>query len=147
VPKLSRQAAVKRAASIDDLRALARRRTPRAAFDYVDGAGETEQSYARSRAAFDRVEFRPQVLRDVSAPNTATSVLGRTCSMPLVLAPTGFTRMLHYQGGFAVAAAAADAAVPYTLSTMGTVACPIRAQTPAQLPSVAATHGQPFLCM
>jgi hypothetical protein len=64
--------------------------------------------------------------------------------MPLVLAPTGFTRMLHYQGGFAVAAAAADAAVPYTLSTMGTVACPIRAQTPAQLQSVAATHGQPF---
>jgi L-lactate dehydrogenase (cytochrome) len=122
LPKLSRQAAVQRAASIDDLRALARRRTPRAAFDYVDGAAETEQSYARSRAAFDRVEFRPQVLRDVSAPNTTTSVLRRTCSMPLVLAPTGFTRMLHYQGEFAVAAAAADAGVPYALSTMGTVA-------------------------
>jgi L-lactate dehydrogenase (cytochrome) len=109
------------AASIEDLRELARRYTPRAAFDYVDGAAETELSYQRSRHAFDRVEFRAQVLRDVSAPDTRTTVLGVPAAMPLILAPTGFTRMMHHRGEFAVAAAAADADVPYTLSTMGTV--------------------------
>jgi L-lactate dehydrogenase (cytochrome) len=109
------------AASIEDLRELARRYTPRAAFDYVDGAAETELSYQRSRQAFDRVEFRAQVLRDVSAPDTRTTVLGVPAAMPLILAPTGFTRMMHHRGEFAVAAAAADADVPYTLSTMGTV--------------------------
>jgi L-lactate dehydrogenase (cytochrome) len=108
-------------ASIEDLRRLARRYTPRAVFDYVDGAAETELSYRRSRRAFDRVEFRPQVLRDVSAPDTRTSLLGVPAAMPLVLAPTGFTRMVHHRGEFAVAEAAAVAGVPYALSTMGTV--------------------------
>ena len=99
---------------------------PRAAFDYVDGAAESELSHARSRDAFERVEFRPRVLRDVSDPDLATTLLGRSATMPLVLAPTGFTRMMHHEGEYAVAAAAADAGVPYTLSTMGTV-------TPEQL--------------
>jgi L-lactate dehydrogenase (cytochrome) len=116
-----RSSRVATAASIDDLRDLARRSTPRAVFDYVDGAAEAEVSYRRSREAFDRIEFRPQVLRDVSAPDTRTTLLGVPATMPLVLAPTGFTRMLHYRGEFAVAAAAADAGVPYALSTMGTV--------------------------
>src|SRR5690348_14455349 len=116
-----RSGRVVKAASIDDLRDLARRFTPRAVFDYVDGAAEAEASYRRSRQAFDRVEFRPQVLHDVSAPDTRTTVLGVPAAMPLVLAPTGFTRMLHHRGEFAVAAAAAAAGVPYALSTMGTV--------------------------
>jgi L-lactate dehydrogenase (cytochrome) len=116
-----RSSRVVRAASIDDLRDLARRSAPRAVFDYVDGAAEAEVSYRRSRQAFDRVEFRPHVLRDVSAPDTCTTLLGVPATMPLVLAPTGFTRMMHHRGEFAVAAAAAAAGVPYALSTMGTV--------------------------
>lgn len=116
-----RASRVAAAASIDELRGLARKYTPRAAFDYVDGAAETELSYARSRDAFDRVEFRPQVLRDVSAPDPSTTILGRPSALPLVLAPTGFTRMMHHRGEFAVAPAAAAAGVPYALSTMGTV--------------------------
>ena len=70
-------ARVGRAASISDLRLIARRHTPRAAFDYVDGAAEAELSHARSRDAFARVEFRPRVLRDVSDPDPATTLLGR----------------------------------------------------------------------
>jgi len=125
-PAWGRNARVRRAASVADLRLLARRRTPRAVFDYVDGAAEAEVSHARSRAAFSRVEFRPRVLRDVSDPDVTTTLLGRAASMPLILAPTGFTRMMHHEGEYAVAAAAAAAGVPYTLSTMGTV-------TPEQL--------------
>jgi L-lactate dehydrogenase (cytochrome) len=125
-PAWRRAARAQRAASIADLRLLARRRVPRAAFDYVDGAAESELSLARSREAFGRVEFRPRVLRDVSDPDTATTLLGRPATMPVVLAPTGFTRLMHHDGEYAVAAAAAAAGVPYTLSTMGTV-------TPEQL--------------
>ncbi len=113
--------ALQRANTIYDLRDLARRRTPRSAFDYVDGAAESEVSLARARAAFGRVEFRPRVLRDVSRIETSVSVLDVTSPVPLVLAPTGFTRMMHHEGERAVGRAAAAAGVPYTLSTMGTV--------------------------
>ena len=109
-----------RAQTIADLRDIARRRTPRAVFDYVDGAAEDEISLARARDAFRRVEFSPRVLRDVSAVDTSTTVLGRRAALPLVLAPTGFTRMMQHEGEVAVARAAAAAGVPYTLSTMGT---------------------------
>lgn len=120
-PPARRAARVAGAGSIDDLRTLARRYTPRAAFDYVDGAAETELSLTRAREAFDRVEFRPRVLVDVSDPRPATTILGRPAALPVVLAPTGFTRMMHHRGEFAVAPAAARAGVPYALSTMGTV--------------------------
>ncbi|MCV2489987.1 alpha-hydroxy-acid oxidizing protein [Geodermatophilus sp. YIM 151500] len=108
------------AADIGDLRALARRRAPRMVFDYVDGAAEAERSLRASVDAFDRVTFHPRVLRDVRTVSTATEVLGRRIAMPLVLGPTGFTRMVHREGEPAVARAAAAAGVPYTLSTMGT---------------------------
>lgn len=121
-PTLQRTAAaLARASTIEDLRTLARRRTPRAVFDYVDGAAESELSLTRARQAFADVEFRPRVLRDVHHVDVSTTVLGAPASMPLVLAPTGFTRMMHHQGERAVAPAAAAAGVPYTLSTMGTV--------------------------
>src|SRR5262245_66121499 len=80
------------AASIWDLRNVARRHVPRAVFDYVDGAAETETSLRRSREAFGRVEFVPQVLQDVSTVELSTTILGRPSSMPMVFAPTGFTR-------------------------------------------------------
>ncbi|WP_104523548.1 alpha-hydroxy acid oxidase [Blastococcus atacamensis] len=108
------------AASLEDLREQARRRTPRAVFDYTDGGANREVSLRRSREAFDRVEFVPSVLRDVSTIDTSTTILGRASALPLVLAPTGFTRMMNHEGEPAVARAGARAGVPYTLSTMGT---------------------------
>ena len=106
--------------TIADLRAIARRRCPRAVFDYVDGAAEQEISLRRAREAYARIEFVPRILRDVGSVDTATTILGATAALPLVLAPTGFTRMMHHEGERAVARAAAAASVPYALSTMGT---------------------------
>lgn len=115
------QRRLERAASVADLRELARRRTPRSVFDYVDGGAEHELSLARARQAFAEVEFRPRVLRDVATVDTARTIVGSPSTLPLVLAPTGFTRMMHHEGEHAVARAAARAGIPYTLSTMGTV--------------------------
>jgi L-lactate dehydrogenase (cytochrome) len=106
--------------TIADLRAIARRRCPRAVFDYVDGGAEQEISLRRAREAYARVEFSPRILRDVGSVDTATAILGASASLPLVLAPTGFTRMMHHEGERAVARAAAAASIPYALSTMGT---------------------------
>lgn len=113
--------ALERAQTIEDLRQIARRRTPKSAFDYVDGAAEGEISLSRARAAFAAVEFRPRVLRDVSQVDSSIRLLGVTSPIPLVLAPTGFTRMMHHEGERAVGRAAAAAGIPYALSTMGTV--------------------------
>jgi L-lactate dehydrogenase (cytochrome) len=110
-----------RAASVDDLRALARRRLPRGVFDYVDGGADDELTMAANRAAFARTGFRPRVLRNVVAVETSSSLLGSPVSYPLVLAPTGFTRIVHSDGELAVARAAAKAGLPYTLSTLSTV--------------------------
>lgn len=109
-----------RAATIADLREIARRRVPRAVFDYTDGAAGAEVSMRRAREAFERVEFRPSVLRDVSVVDTTTTVLGRPTDLPFGFAPTGFTRLMHTEGEAAVARVAARAGVPYALSTMGT---------------------------
>src|SRR4051795_852429 len=109
-----------RAASVTDLRLLARRRAPRAVFDYTDGAAGEEVGLRRSREAFARVELRPRVLRDVSDVDTTTTILGRRSTLPLVFAPTGFTRMMHTAGEPAVARVADRAGIPYALSTMGT---------------------------
>jgi L-lactate dehydrogenase (cytochrome) len=111
---------LERAHTIEDVRAMAARRAPRAVFDYVDGGAGDEISVARARRAFSRVEFHPRVLRDVSQISLSTTILGDDASLPIVLAPTGFTRMMHHSGERAVAAAAARARVPYALSTVGT---------------------------
>jgi L-lactate dehydrogenase (cytochrome) len=111
---------LRRAASIADLRAIARRRTPRAVFDYVDGAADGELSLHRARRAYARVEFTPTVLRDVSAVDTGRDILGRRAALPFALAPTGFTRMMHHTGEPAVASVAEEFDIPYALSTMGT---------------------------
>ena len=109
-----------RALTVADLRIAARRRVPRPVFDYVDGAADAEISLARARTAYRDLELVPRVLRDVGDVDTTTDILGRTSQLPLVLAPTGFTRLLHHQGEVAVARAAARAGIPYALSTMGT---------------------------
>lgn len=109
-----------RAASIADLRRLARRRAPRAVFDYTDGAAGEELSLSRSREAYSRVEFSPRVLQDVSGVDTSTTILGKPSAAPWAFAPTGFTRMMHTEGESAVGRVAARTGIPYALSTMGT---------------------------
>jgi len=118
-----------RAATVTDLRALASRRAPRAVFDYTDGAAEAELSLRRARQAFSRVEFVPRVLRDVSGVDTSTTMLGARSALPLALAPTGFTRMMHADGESAVARVAQRAGIPYGLSTMGTTSIETLAAT------------------
>jgi L-lactate dehydrogenase (cytochrome) len=108
------------AATVWDLRSVARRHVPRAVFDYVDGAADTETSLRRSREAYARVEFVPSVLQDVSAVDTSTTILGRPSSLPLVFAPTGFTRLMNHEGEPAVARVAGRLGIPYALSTLGT---------------------------
>ncbi len=111
-----------RAATIADLRELARRRAPRAVFDYTDGAaGEGELSLRRARETYQRLEFRPSVLRDVSVVDTGTRILGKPSPLPFALAPTGFTRLMHTEGERAVVAVAEQVGIPYALSTLGTV--------------------------
>ncbi|WP_369134263.1 alpha-hydroxy-acid oxidizing protein [Modestobacter sp. I12A-02662] len=109
-----------RAATVGDLRDLARRTVPRAVFDYTDGAAGAEISLRRSREAFERVEFCPRVLRDVSVVDPSTTLLGAPSALPLVFAPTGFTRLMHTEGESAVGRVAERIGVPYALSTMGT---------------------------
>ena len=121
-----------RAASIADLRRLARRRAPRAVFDYTDGAAGEELSLSRSREAYSRVEFSPRVLQDVSGVDTSTTILGKPSAAPWAFAPTGFTRMMHTEGESAVGRVAALMGVPYALSTMGTTSIE---QPPLPLPT------------
>jgi L-lactate dehydrogenase (cytochrome) len=109
-----------RAASVADLRKIARRRLPRGVFDYIDGAAEDERTLAENTDAFRRIGFRPRVLRDVTTVDTTTTVLGRPLPLPLVLSPTGFARIADPQGELAVARAAERAGLPYTLSTIAT---------------------------
>ncbi|MDT5369609.1 MAG: hypothetical protein QOC62_4040 [Mycobacterium sp.] len=108
------------ALTIEDLRAIARRRTPKAAFDYTEGAAEAEISLARARQAFRDIEFHPEILRDVSHLNTGWDVLGWPVALPFGIAPTGFTRMMRTEGEIAGASAAGQAGIPFTLSTLGT---------------------------
>ena len=109
-----------RCASVDDLREVARRRLPRGVFGYIDGAAEDERTQARNCNAFHRIEFRPRVLRNVRNVDTGVTVLGRRHRLPLILSPTGFSRIAHSQGELAVARAADRARVTYSLSTLGT---------------------------
>jgi L-lactate dehydrogenase (cytochrome) len=109
-----------KAASIADLRRIAKRRLPGGVFDYIDGAAEDERTLAANEAAFATTGFRPRVLRGVEKVDIGSTLLGQPLAYPLVLAPTGFTRIADPQGELAVARAAARAGLPYTLSTLGT---------------------------
>jgi L-lactate dehydrogenase (cytochrome)/glycolate oxidase len=115
-----RKRRLSRALTIYDLRDIAKRRTPQAPFDYTDGGADSESSLIRARSTFERVEFQPRILRDVSVVDISVKMLGQTMSMPIGIAPTGFTRMMQTEGEYAGATAARDAGIPYTLSTMGT---------------------------
>jgi L-lactate dehydrogenase (cytochrome) len=108
------------ALTIYDLRDIAKRRTPKVAFDYTEGAAEAEISLARARQAFEDIEFHPSILRDVSSVDTSREVLGGPTALPFGIAPTGFARMMQAEGEIAGASAAAAAGIPFSLSTMGT---------------------------
>ena len=110
------------ALTIWDLRTIAQRRTPKAAFDYTEGAAEAEISLGRARQAFEDIQFNPSILRDVSVVDTSSTVLGGPVALPFGIAPTGFTRMMQTEGEIAGASAAAAAGIPFSLSTMGTTA-------------------------
>jgi L-lactate dehydrogenase (cytochrome) len=111
---------LRRAANVADLRAMARRRLPRGVFDYIDGGAEDERALRGNVDGFTRRTFRPRVLRDVGIVDPSTTLLGRPLPFPLVLAPTGFTRIADPEGELAVARAADRARLPYALSTLST---------------------------
>src|SRR4051812_42782195 len=82
-----------RVASVADLRELARRRLPGGVFDYIDGGADAERALVGNESAFARTTFKPRVLRGTDQTDITASLLGRPVSYPLVLAPTGFTRI------------------------------------------------------
>jgi L-lactate dehydrogenase (cytochrome) len=119
VPPVTR--ALRGCHSIGDLRDRARRRVPRVIFDYLDGAADDEVTLARNCASFAGRELVPRVLRDVARVDLSTEILGTKSALPLVLAPTGMSRLFHHEGEAAVARAARAAGVPYTLSSVATL--------------------------
>ena len=106
--------------NLAELRSLAKRRVPKAVFDYVDGGANDELAYARSQEIYSRVEFKARVLRDVSVINLKTKILDKESALPIIFAPTGYTRMMHYQGEVMVAKVCDENNLIYNLSTMGT---------------------------
>ncbi len=109
-----------RALTIGDLRVIAKKRTPKAPFDYTDGAAGSESSLRNARQEFQSITFNPRVLRDVSSIDLSTQILGKRSALPFGIAPTGFTRMMQTEGEIAGCTAAMHAEIPFTLSTMGT---------------------------
>jgi isopentenyl diphosphate isomerase/L-lactate dehydrogenase-like FMN-dependent dehydrogenase len=115
-----RKRRLEKAYTIWDLRDIAKRRTPKGPFDYTDGSAESEVSLERARQAYRDLEFIPSILKDVSTADLTRTALGETFSMPVGIAPTGFTRMMQTQGEIAGARAAEKFGIPFTLSTLGT---------------------------
>jgi L-lactate dehydrogenase (cytochrome) len=111
---------LEKALTIADLRAIAKRRTPRSVFDYTDGAAEAEISLSRARRLFAEMELQPSILRNVSEIDLGTTILGKRSELPFAFAPTGFTRMMNHEGESAVVKVAERLGIPYALSTMGT---------------------------
>jgi (S)-mandelate dehydrogenase len=118
----SRRAAARvlRAWNIEDLRRMAKRRLPRAVFDFFDGAAEDELTLRANRAAFERVRLLPKMLSGVDRIDTSTSILGARSGLPIAVGPTGGIGFGWPFADVGVARAAAAAGIPYTLSTMAT---------------------------
>jgi len=108
----------RRAITIEDLRRIARRRLPNFTFEYVEGGAEDEIALKRNRDVFERITWVPRTLAGVGTPELSAEILGETCHLPLIIAPTGFNGMLWPQGDLMLARAAADAGIPFTLSTV-----------------------------
>lgn len=104
----------------NDFRAIAKRKLPKAVFDYVDGGSEEETAMRANREAFTRRRLKPQLLRDVSDTELGGELFGQKFDLPIGLAPTGYTRMMHPTGEVSSCLAAKEKGIPYALSTMGT---------------------------
>ncbi len=109
-----------RALTMYDMRNIAKRRTPRAPFDYTDGAADDEFALNRARRAFENVEFQPRVLRNVANIDLSVEILGKISNLPMGIAPTGFARMMNVEGEAAGSSAAAAVGSIFTLSSLGT---------------------------
>ncbi|CBT77309.1 MULTISPECIES: alpha-hydroxy acid oxidase [Glutamicibacter] len=121
LPSANRRA-VRLAAAADvwDLRTIAKRRTPTAAFDYVDGAAGREITATRARQVFHSVELLPRILHGTAHSDLSTTIAGAPSALPFGIAPTGFTRFMHSEGEIGGSRAAQKAGIPFSLSTMGT---------------------------
>ena len=104
--------------NIEDLRVLARRRVPRIVFNYIDGGAEAEVTLRRNTRAFEDVSFRPRQAVPVQTCDLRTQVLDSSLSMPVMLAPVGYCRIMHPDGEVAAARAAGEAGTGYILSTV-----------------------------
>ncbi len=111
---------LKKTVNLAELRVLASKRVPKAVFDYVDGGANDEISYKRSAEVFSNVQFNARVLRDVSKVDLTTRIVGQDSALPIIFAPTGYTRMMHYEGEPMVAKVCEENNLIYSLSTMGT---------------------------
>jgi L-lactate dehydrogenase (cytochrome) len=107
-----------RITSIEELRALAKKRVPRMFYDYVDSGAWTGSTYEANQTDFGRIKLRQRVAVDMSNRSLATTMVGQQVSMPVALAPTGIIGMQRGDGEILVARAAEKAGIPYTLSTM-----------------------------
>jgi L-lactate dehydrogenase (cytochrome) len=107
-----------RVVSIEDFRPIARRRLPRAVFDYLDGGAEGEITLRENCRAFEEVTFRPRHAVEVSNCDLRTRVLGLEVSLPFLLAPVGYSRLMHPDGEAGAARAAGNAGTAYILSTI-----------------------------
>jgi (S)-mandelate dehydrogenase len=114
----------RRALTIEDLRVIARRRLPNFTYEYLEGGAEDEVALRRNRDVFERIAWLPRTLAGVGTPDLSTEVLGEACHLPLIIAPTGFNGMLWPQGDLALARAASDAGIPFTLSTVSNYSLP-----------------------
>lgn len=103
---------------VADLRELARKRVPRAFFDYDDRGSYDEVTLRDNRAVFERIRLRQRVMIDVDQRDLTTDIVGQPVSMPLAIAPTGLTGLTHGSGEILAARAAAAAGIPFCLSTM-----------------------------
>ena len=111
---------LKKVVNLAEMRLLSKKRVPKAVFDYVDGGANDELAYARSQEIYSRVEFKAKVLRDVSKIDLTANIVGQKSALPIIFAPTGYTRMMHYQGEVMVAKVCEENNLVYNLSTMGT---------------------------
>src|ERR1700732_4154008 len=117
--------------SIDDLRALAKKRIPRAIYDYAAGGAYEERTLSRNTADLDAMTFRQRVMIDVSNVSLATTLVGTPATMPLAIGPTGLAGLFHADGEILAAKAAAACGIPYCMSTMSICSIEdVRAATP-----------------
>jgi len=116
--RAARKVAAPRVVCVDDLRSLARRRVPRAVFDYLDGGAEGEITLRENCRVFEDVTFRPRQAVTVSACDLRTRVLGLHLAFPFLLAPVGYTRLMHPGGEVAAAREAGKVGTAYILSTI-----------------------------